>query len=69
MPVASKDYYKILGVSRESSDKDIKKSYRALAKACHPDINQGDEKLEAKFKEVSEGVSTRVLLSFVLFVW
>lgn len=47
----SKDYYKILGVNRDASQEDIKKAFRKLAHAHHPDKKGGDE---AKFKEVSE---------------
>ena len=52
-----KDFYKILGVSKDVSDADLKKTYRKLARKYHPDSNQGDEKAEAKFKEVSEAYS------------
>lgn len=49
-----RDYYEVLGVSRESDDDTIKKAYRKLAKKYHPDMNPGDKEAEAKFKEVNE---------------
>lgn len=49
-----KDYYEILGVSKDASDKDIKNAYRKLAKKYHPDLNQGDQKAADKLKEVNE---------------
>jgi len=49
-----KDYYKILGVARNATGKDIKKSYYELAKQYHPDSNQGDPNASKKFQEVSE---------------
>ena len=49
-----KDYYKALGVTKEASAQDIKKTYRKLARELHPDKNPGDAKAEARFKEVSE---------------
>ena len=49
-----KDYYKILGVSPNASDEDIKKAYKKLAIKYHPDKNQGDKDAENKFKEISE---------------
>lgn len=49
-----KDYYKILGVSKDADAATIKKAYRKLAKDLHPDANSGDKKIEEKFKEVSE---------------
>jgi curved DNA-binding protein len=52
--MATKDYYKILGVSKSASAEDIKKAYRKLALQYHPDRNKGDKASEAKFKEVSE---------------
>ncbi|MEA5468026.1 DnaJ domain-containing protein, partial [Spirulina sp. 06S082] len=49
-----KDYYAILGVSKTSSAEEIKKSFRKLALKYHPDRNPGDQKAEARFKEISE---------------
>lgn len=49
-----KDYYSVLGVSRTASDEEIKKSFRRLARKYHPDMNPGDKKAEAQFKEVNE---------------
>ncbi len=49
-----KDYYKILGVSRNADEKEIKKAYRRLARQYHPDVNPGDKKAEAQFKEINE---------------
>lgn len=48
------DYYKILGVSKNASDKDIKKAYRKLARKYHPDLNPGNKEAEKKFKEINE---------------
>jgi len=52
-----KDFYKTLGVTKDVSDADLKKTYRKLARKYHPDSNQGDAKAEAKFKEISEAYS------------
>ena len=49
-----RDYYEVLGVSRNASEADIKKAYRKLAKKYHPDVNPGNREAEAKFKEVNE---------------
>ncbi len=49
-----KDYYKILGVSKTASDKEIKAAYRKLARQYHPDVNQHDPKAEERFKEINE---------------
>jgi curved DNA-binding protein len=49
-----KDYYKILGVSKNASTDEIKKAYRKLAVKYHPDKNPGNKEAEARFKEISE---------------
>ena len=54
MAESKRDYYEVLGVSKDADDAAIKKAYRALAKKYHPDINPGDAEAEKKFKEASE---------------
>ncbi len=54
MPSATKDYYKILNVSKDASQDDIKKAFRKLARKYHPDLNPGDKTSEEKFKEINE---------------
>lgn len=52
-----KDFYAVLGVSKDVSDSELKKTYRKLARQYHPDSNPGDAKAEEKFKEISEANS------------
>jgi len=51
---ADKDYYRVLGVSKDASKEDIKKAYRKLAQQYHPDANSGNKEAESRFKEISE---------------
>ena len=51
---SKRDYYEVLGVSKNASDDEIKKAYRKLAIKYHPDKNPGDKEAEAKFKEINE---------------
>lgn len=52
-----KDFYQVLGVSKDASEAEIKKVYRKLARKYHPDQNPGDAAAETKFKEISEANS------------
>jgi len=52
--MAKRDYYEVLGVSKDASAEEIKHAYRRLAKQYHPDKNKGDKAAEEKFKEISE---------------
>jgi len=52
--MTKRDYYEVLGVSRDARDEQIKKSYRQMALKYHPDRNPGDKEAEEKFKESSE---------------
>ena len=49
-----KDYYQTLGVSKSSTEKEIKQAFRKLARKFHPDVNPGDKSAESRFKEINE---------------
>jgi DnaJ-class molecular chaperone len=49
-----RDYYKVLGVSKDAPQGEINKAYRKLARKYHPDLNPGDKTAEARFKEINE---------------
>lgn len=54
MPTTARDYYEILGVPRNATEKEIRQAYRRLARKYHPDVNPGDKEAEQKFKEIQE---------------
>ena len=54
MAESKRDYYEVLGVSRDADEATLKKAYRQVAKKYHPDMNPGDAEAEKKFKEASE---------------
>jgi molecular chaperone DnaJ len=54
MAETKRDYYEVLGVSKDADDATLKKAYRQVAKKYHPDMNPGDAEAERKFKEASE---------------
>lgn len=52
------DYYRMLGVSPQADENEIRKAYRSLAKRYHPDAHPGDAQCEARFREISEAYHT-----------
>lgn len=52
--MSKKDYYEVLGVEKDATEAVIKKAFRKLARQYHPDVNQGNQEAENKFKEISE---------------
>lgn len=50
----AKDYYEVLGVSRNADEKEVRSAFRRLARAYHPDLNPDDKEAERKFKEINE---------------
>ena len=52
--MSKRDYYEVLGVAKDASERDVKKAYKRLAMKFHPDRNKGDASSEEKFKEVKE---------------
>lgn len=52
--MAKRDYYEVLGISKNATDTDIKSAYRKKAKECHPDLHPNDKNAEERFKELNE---------------
>ncbi len=56
----TKDYYELLGIDEDSSEKEIKLAYRKLAKKFHPDLNKSDPHAKDKFIEIKEAYETLI---------
>ncbi|MGB3718920.1 MAG: molecular chaperone DnaJ [Proteobacteria bacterium] len=56
--MAKRDYYEVLGVSRNATEQELKAAFRRLAKECHPDFHPGDKDAERRFKEIAEAYET-----------
>lgn len=63
---ARADYYKVLGVAKNASAKDIKKAYYQLAKKYHPDANKSDPEAPKKFQEVSEAYEVNIDYNYTI---
>ena len=66
--VSRRDFYKILGVSRNANTNQIKKAYRNLAKELHPDKNKGDPEAEDRFRDLGEAYEVTDIYS-VMYEW
>ena len=55
--MSKRDYYEILGVSKDASEAEVKKAYRRVAMKNHPDRNPDNKEAEDKFKEANEALS------------
>lgn len=61
------DYYKILGIEKTATDKEIKKAYRKLARKYHPDLNPDNKDAEKKFKNINEAKIT--IVDFIIEIF
>ena len=66
MAEAKRDYYEVLGVSKDVDEATLKKAYRKVAKKYHPDMNPGDAEAEKKFKEASEALAISLVTYLVV---
>lgn len=68
-PLLNKNYYEVLGISKNASQKEVKKAYYQMAKKYHPDVNKNDPSAEKKFSEATEAYEVSLLDKLGIYIY